>query len=156
MPFMQREIWESCQHLPRIVIFHLNSPHFTPFKADLLLYHHLNCWTAPLLPSLWRKQLDSSWTFLEIQYVDSCKHGEHCAPASRPEESWGQELGEPYLSFQGVYRPQGLRKNEIVFKSIWPQRFRDRLVVPSPVTESSLQESKRALIPLPLISMELA
>ena len=88
---------------------------FVPFptpplpKADLL-YHHLNCWTAPLLPSLWTKQVDSSWTFPERLYVDSCKHGKHCAPVSRPEESWGQEHGGLYLSCQGVGRPQGLRR----------------------------------------------
>lgn len=32
MPFTQREIWESCQRLPRIVIFHLNLSHFPPSR----------------------------------------------------------------------------------------------------------------------------
>lgn len=51
MPVTQREIWESCQDLPRIVIFHLHSLHFFPLRADLLLHHHLNCLTLPFLPS---------------------------------------------------------------------------------------------------------
>lgn len=51
MPVTQRGIWESCQDLPRIVLFHLNSPHFFPLKADVLLHHHLNCLTLPFLPS---------------------------------------------------------------------------------------------------------
>lgn len=69
MPVTQREIWESCQQLPRIVLFHLNSPHVPP-KADLLLYHHLNRLTLHLIPSLWEKQLDYFWIFLEVLFVD--------------------------------------------------------------------------------------
>lgn len=69
MPVTPRESWESCQQLLRIVLFHLNSPHFPP-EADLLLYHHLNRLTLRLVPSLWEKRLNYFWIFLEILFVD--------------------------------------------------------------------------------------
>lgn len=111
MPFTQREIWESCQGLPRIVIFHLHFSHFSPSRqtsfsiiiltASFSLSSHPCCRSNGIL-------LGSSQRYL---WTPTKQHAEPCAPSSTPEESWGQKQGEFYLSCQGITRSLGLRKN---------------------------------------------